>query len=303
MWDVKPLAAICDDERLEVTLSDGRIICAPLWWYPRLLNADLESRNDLELLPMGLSWPKLDEDISVDSIIGGEKAHGAQEPVDNLDDTSRLEFGAPPWGYREGHDAYSAYTATHTVDYRSLIHERVERARDFREQPPIFEYNNFFAATDTMLDVFGLLEVAEKGIWPTSETVGRLWMYGALQALVVQQDAAKQLLACFKLSSHPEADVVYDEIRDLRISAVGHPQNHTNAKLVYKGSTFLAQQNPSCSRSQFHVGTFVNPKGYVHRTIDVPELVARQRNAIQLDFEQAWNAAKADPKFDVPNGS
>jgi hypothetical protein len=34
----------------------------------------------IELSPLGLHWPELDEDISIASILGGAKAPGAIEP-------------------------------------------------------------------------------------------------------------------------------------------------------------------------------------------------------------------------------
>ena len=37
--DARPVAAQCDDHHLTVTLADGRVLLAPLWWYPRLLAA------------------------------------------------------------------------------------------------------------------------------------------------------------------------------------------------------------------------------------------------------------------------
>lgn len=75
--EARPVAAKCDDAHLHVTLADGREISTPLWWYPRLLAASSVQRNAIELMPMGLHWPELDEDISIASMIRGEKAPGA----------------------------------------------------------------------------------------------------------------------------------------------------------------------------------------------------------------------------------
>jgi hypothetical protein len=35
--DTRPIEAHCDERFLNVTLADGRVLRAPLWWYPRLL--------------------------------------------------------------------------------------------------------------------------------------------------------------------------------------------------------------------------------------------------------------------------
>ncbi len=71
------LAAHCDAEHLHVTVADGRTLSAPLWWYPRLAGVSAPARDTVELMPMGLHWPDLDEDISIASILRGEKAPGA----------------------------------------------------------------------------------------------------------------------------------------------------------------------------------------------------------------------------------
>lgn len=77
----QPVAAHCDEERLHVRLADGRVLQTPLWWYPRLLNAPAAARGEIEFTPMGVHWPKLDEDISVASMLRGQKAPGARPPA------------------------------------------------------------------------------------------------------------------------------------------------------------------------------------------------------------------------------
>jgi Protein of unknown function (DUF2442) len=78
--DSRPVDVVCDDEHVHVTLADGRALRAPLWWYPRLLSATPAARAVVELMPMGIHWPEIDEDISVASILRGEKAPGATAP-------------------------------------------------------------------------------------------------------------------------------------------------------------------------------------------------------------------------------
>jgi len=77
----RPIAAEGDDNHLIVTLADGRVLRAPLWWYPRLLAASPNRRAVIELSPLGVHWPEIDEDISVASILRGAKTPGAKEPV------------------------------------------------------------------------------------------------------------------------------------------------------------------------------------------------------------------------------
>ena len=78
--DSRPTTAHCDAQTLTVTLADGRSVSTPLWWYPRLLNASPAVRARIELMPMGMYWPEIDEDISVASMLRGAKAPGARPP-------------------------------------------------------------------------------------------------------------------------------------------------------------------------------------------------------------------------------
>jgi Protein of unknown function (DUF2442) len=78
--DSRPVEAHCDATHLNVVLADGRKLSAPLWWYSRLAAAAPGARERIELQPMGLHWPHLDEDISIASILRGQKAPGAVEP-------------------------------------------------------------------------------------------------------------------------------------------------------------------------------------------------------------------------------
>src|ERR1700677_3948982 len=68
------------DDTLRVDLSDGRTIAVPLEWFPRLVHATSKERNHWRLLAqgIGINWPDLDEDISVEN----------QAPQLSLDDAS-----------------------------------------------------------------------------------------------------------------------------------------------------------------------------------------------------------------------
>ncbi len=79
--DARPVEAHCDATHLNVLLADGRSLRAPLWWYPLLAKASPKQRDTIEFMPMGLHWPEIDEDISIASILRGQKAPGAREPA------------------------------------------------------------------------------------------------------------------------------------------------------------------------------------------------------------------------------
>ena len=80
---VQPTDALCDAQFLHVELADGRIVSAPLWWYPQLLNASTTERNHIEFMPAGILWPEIDEEISVASLLQGQPAAGAKKPQAN----------------------------------------------------------------------------------------------------------------------------------------------------------------------------------------------------------------------------
>jgi len=64
------------DDTLEVSLRDGRKISVPLAWFPRLVAASAEDRAQWEMSAAGrgVHWPKIDEDLSVEGLLRGEKA-------------------------------------------------------------------------------------------------------------------------------------------------------------------------------------------------------------------------------------
>lgn len=60
-------------EALVVARQDGRIVSVPLAWYPRLAEGTPAERRQWELIGpgIGIHWPTLDEDISIDALLRG----------------------------------------------------------------------------------------------------------------------------------------------------------------------------------------------------------------------------------------
>jgi hypothetical protein len=58
---------------LVVELRDGRTVSVPLQWYPRLAHGSPRERERWELIGpgVGIHWPALDEDISVEGLLQG----------------------------------------------------------------------------------------------------------------------------------------------------------------------------------------------------------------------------------------
>jgi Protein of unknown function (DUF2442) len=72
--DIRPLSVAFAGDELVVTLADGRRIATPLAWYPRLRDASAAARGRFELMPMGIHWPDIDEDLGVAGMLQGRPA-------------------------------------------------------------------------------------------------------------------------------------------------------------------------------------------------------------------------------------
>jgi hypothetical protein len=60
-----------DEDELTVLLADGRKVSVPLAWFPRLLHATTDQRENFELLGdgEGIHWPDVAEDLSVAGLL------------------------------------------------------------------------------------------------------------------------------------------------------------------------------------------------------------------------------------------
>jgi hypothetical protein len=75
VYEVRALKAWFDEDNIWLGLEDGRKVSAPLAFYPRLLNATKEQRENYEFIGpgIGIHWEALDEDLSVEGIVLGRK--------------------------------------------------------------------------------------------------------------------------------------------------------------------------------------------------------------------------------------
>jgi len=65
------------DRLITIWLDDGRIVSAPLAWYPTLIAASGAERRVWQRAGAGngIYWPALDYDLSVEGILAGRKEH------------------------------------------------------------------------------------------------------------------------------------------------------------------------------------------------------------------------------------
>ena len=74
--DPRAIEVEVSEDELTVILADGRRVAVPLVWFPRLLNASAEQRSKFEILGggIGIHWPEIDEDLSVEGLLRGVRS-------------------------------------------------------------------------------------------------------------------------------------------------------------------------------------------------------------------------------------
>ena len=79
------------EDTLTAELADGRTISVPLAWYPRLVHATHEERNNWRLIGggQGIHWPDLDEDLSVEGLLAGRPSGESQRSFKRWLDAKR----------------------------------------------------------------------------------------------------------------------------------------------------------------------------------------------------------------------
>jgi hypothetical protein len=70
-FSARALQIAVSDDYLAVQLEDGRRIEVPLVWFPHLAQSSTEQRKNWRLIGrgVGIHWPDIDEDISVESLL------------------------------------------------------------------------------------------------------------------------------------------------------------------------------------------------------------------------------------------
>jgi hypothetical protein len=92
-WSIFAQDVTVTDDTLTVELTDGRTISAPILWYPRLEYGTPEERNHWELIGdgIGIHWPQLDEDISVENLLKGQSSGESQKSLQRWLDSRKVK--------------------------------------------------------------------------------------------------------------------------------------------------------------------------------------------------------------------
>ncbi|EHG8282155.1 DUF2442 domain-containing protein [Klebsiella oxytoca] len=67
-----PVNVSFDNKMIWVELADGRIVGAPLKWFPKLREADRQERDKYKMTPVSLIWRALDTQIHMDDLFDGD---------------------------------------------------------------------------------------------------------------------------------------------------------------------------------------------------------------------------------------
>jgi len=126
--------SVTDDE-LVVAFIDGRTLSVPLVWYPRLLHASPEQRNDWRLIGdgEGVHWPQIDEDLSAAGLLHGfsDPAVRKAGPPDASDPEEDLSV--------KRNEAAQRFAETLADSYRLVYGQAAESAE--RQQPRAREFS------------------------------------------------------------------------------------------------------------------------------------------------------------------
>ncbi len=83
------------DDTLSVDLSDGRTMSVPIAWYPRLLHATPQERENWQLIGRGhgIHWEGIDEDISIENLLAGKSSGESQRSFKKWFEARELRKG------------------------------------------------------------------------------------------------------------------------------------------------------------------------------------------------------------------
>lgn len=78
-----PVNVSFDNSMVWVELADGRIVGAPLKWFPKLREANRLERDQYQMTPVSLIWRALDTQIHMDDLFDGD--NNPLYPIDDID--------------------------------------------------------------------------------------------------------------------------------------------------------------------------------------------------------------------------
>lgn len=160
-----------------------------------------------------------------------------------------------------------------TQTVRDLINNPRRLALLIRDEPASF--SQVCSALNTLGDTEYAVEAYGKARNADGPGENYLLIYGILQVLFVQQDAAKDLARALNVKF--AEDPVLQEIRTTRNLSIGHPTGHTSKKQ----RSFNVIDRGTMTKTSFNLRTrFADGTPPREQWVDVPSIVARQREGI-----------------------
>jgi len=160
---------------------------------------------------------------------------------------------------------------TRTV--RDLINNPRRLALLIRDEPAAF--SQVCSALDTLGDTECAVSAYDQAPNGTNAGQNYLLIYGILQVLFVQQDAAKDLAKALGVSHIEDPDL--RDIRTTRNLSIGHPTGH----VLKKQRSFNVIDRGSMTKAGFNLRTrFADGTPPREQWVDVPAIIGRQRERI-----------------------
>ena len=85
----EPVSVQVTVDLLTVQLADGRVVSVPTNWFPRLFNGKPEEWANFELMIGGVHWPDLNEDVSIEGLLNGERSGESARSIERWLDLRR----------------------------------------------------------------------------------------------------------------------------------------------------------------------------------------------------------------------
>ena len=161
-----------------------------------------------------------------------------------------------------------------------MIKKQMRQIRDFintrRKHHELRQDKALFSQLCSSLDV---IEDTEEAIsaytakeFAESKAAHYLAVYGLLQAIFVQQDAAFNLCESLGIQENIDDYPKLNEIREIRNDTIGHPTKRGRKRFSYNHISRV-----SLNHSGFKMATFFADESPVkNRKIDIPGLIAEQ---------------------------
>ena len=161
------------------------------------------------------------------------------------------------------------------------LNEKISKIRDFinftspRKRHALMQNSAMWYMLCSSMDIIEDMEYALESYLtenPDISEIGRMYLliFGALQALYVQQDAINNLHQALKIPYTMDPSI--ENIREIRNDAAGHPTNRRNKKAF----NFITRIHLGVH--DFQLTTLDGKHNTKHIEINIPDLIATQRS-------------------------